>query len=54
LCLLFFHDGRKKSVGLGVSVSRESQKDLSIEIESGKTNDGMLEKTETNCKIAPF
>ena len=23
LCLLFFHDGRKKSVGLGVSVSRE-------------------------------
>lgn len=23
LCLLFFHDNRKKSVGLGVSVSRE-------------------------------
>ncbi len=23
LCLLFFHDGRKKSVGLGVSVARE-------------------------------
>ena len=22
LCLLFFHDGRKKSVGLGVSVVR--------------------------------
>ena len=23
LCLLFFHDNRRKSVGLGVSVSRE-------------------------------
>uniref|UniRef100_UPI00261C7702 Arm DNA-binding domain-containing protein n=1 Tax=uncultured Alistipes sp. TaxID=538949 RepID=UPI00261C7702 len=23
LCLLFFHDNRKKSVGLGVSVARE-------------------------------